>query len=234
MPERGTLEGNRLDSDLEAATALAREAVERVELRLQDIEAAREAERERREALATVGPIYDRWTAESFGLTGARERIAEEDTLEAADDEREAIRIAAEQDFFHWPLEFPEVFASGRPGFDVVLANPPWDKVKVERHDFFQRFIPSLKRIDSAEERERRIVDLMAHEPEVGERYELEIKRVEGLKPYFKSGAGDYRLHGGGDPDLFKAFAERFMRLCRTEGAVGCVLPRPLVVGAGS
>ncbi len=233
-PERGTLEGNRIDRDLEAATERAREAVERVELRLQDIEAARDAERERREALSAVTPIFDRWTAESFGLPGARTRITDEFTLEAADDERQAERIAAEQRFFHWPLEFPEVFAEGRDGFDVVLANPPWDKLKVERLDFFQRFIPSLTRIESAEERERRIAELEAAEPEVAERYQLEIKRVEGLKPYFSSGAGNYRLHGGGDPDLFKAFAERFMYLCRTAGAVGCVLPRPLVVGAGS
>src|SRR5207244_4276424 len=27
--------------------------------------------------------------------------------------------------FFHWPLEFPEVFAEG--GFDCVLGNPPWE-----------------------------------------------------------------------------------------------------------
>lgn len=234
IPERGTLEGNRVDRDLEEATERAREAVDRVELRLQDIEAAREAERERREALKSVTPIYDRWTAESFGLAGARERITEEHTLEAADDERQSELIAAEQHFFHWPLEYPEVFVAGRRGFDVVLANPPWEKLKVERHDFFQRFIPSLKRIESAEEREQRIAALIEAEPEVNERYEEEIKRVEGLKPYFSAAAGNYRLHGGGDPDLFKAFAERFMELCRIAGAVGCVLPRPLVVGAGS
>jgi hypothetical protein len=27
---------------------------------------------------------------------------------------------------FHWPLEFPEVFASSAPGFDATLGNPPW------------------------------------------------------------------------------------------------------------
>lgn len=27
---------------------------------------------------------------------------------------------------FHWPLEFPEVFASTTPGFDATLGNPPW------------------------------------------------------------------------------------------------------------
>ena len=37
--------------------------------------------------------------------------------------------LSAEHRFFHWPLEFPEVFddrAAGGPGFDVVLGNPPW------------------------------------------------------------------------------------------------------------
>lgn len=32
--------------------------------------------------------------------------------------------LAEQQQFFHWPLWFPEVFADG--GFDVVLGNPPW------------------------------------------------------------------------------------------------------------
>ncbi len=32
--------------------------------------------------------------------------------------------LAHERRFFHWPLEFPEVF--GRGGFDVVLGNPPF------------------------------------------------------------------------------------------------------------
>lgn len=234
IPEQGTLEGNRLDRQLERATERARAAVESVELRLQDVEAARDADRERLQALVEVVPLYDRWTAESFGQPGARARITEEHTLEAADDERRAEVIAAEQSFFHWPLEFPEVFAGSRPGFDVVLANPPWDKLKVERLDFFQRFIPSLKRIESAAGREGKIAELIEREPQVGDRYEAEIRRVEGLKPYFAARSGNYRLHGGGDPDLFKAFAERFGQVCRRDGGVGAVLPRPLVVGAGS
>ena len=49
-----------------------------------------------------------------------------------------------------------------------------------------------------------------------------------------RAAAGNYRLHGGGDPDLFKAFAERFLDLVRIGGAVGCVLPRQLLVARGS
>ena len=37
--------------------------------------------------------------------------------------------------FFHWPLEFPEVFEAG--GFDVVLGNPPWEQIQPEEVKFF-------------------------------------------------------------------------------------------------
>jgi hypothetical protein len=230
-PERATLEGDWISEQLAAAVEQARLAVERVELRLEDVDAAREAELERRQAISVLERVYDRWTAESFGIPGARQRIAQLDTLEAEADARDAERIAAEQAFFHWPLELPEVFQRDRPGFDIVLANPPWEKLKVERLDFYQRYIPSLKRVESAAEREQLIAALP---PDVHERYDAERLRVSGLKPYFAAAGGNYSLHGGGDPDLFKAFAERFMQLCRSRGAVGCVLPRPLVSGAGS
>jgi len=36
---------------------------------------------------------------------------------------------------FHWPLEFPDVVASG--GFDVVIGNPPWERVKLQEQEFF-------------------------------------------------------------------------------------------------
>ena len=45
--------------------------------------------------------------------------------------------IASEHRFFHWPLEFPEVFTEG--GFDVVLSNPPYGGIKETR---FHRYSP--------------------------------------------------------------------------------------------
>ena len=230
-PDEATLEGDWISEQLAAAVEQATLAVERVELRLEDVGSSHEAELQRREATSELTRVYNRWTAESFGIPGARGRIAQLDTLEVEADTREATLIAKEEAFFHWPLELPEVFQRDRPGFDIVLANPPWDKLKVEKHDFFQRFIPSLKRVESAAERDRLIQALPV---DVHDRYESEIRRIAGLKPYFAVSGGNYLLHGGGDPDLFKAFAERFMRLCRSRGAVGCVLPRPLVSGAGS
>src|SRR5262249_46675851 len=46
------------------------------------------------------------------------------------------IRKAAEAHlFFHWPLAFPDVFLRG--GFDVVLGNPPWERIKLQEKEFF-------------------------------------------------------------------------------------------------
>jgi len=44
--------------------------------------------------------------------------------------------VAVARRLFHWELEFPEVFFDaqggrlGRPGFDAVLGNPPWEVVR--------------------------------------------------------------------------------------------------------
>ncbi len=44
--------------------------------------------------------------------------------------------LSDRQRCFHWPIEFPEVFADGG-GFDVVLSNPPWERVKLQEQEFF-------------------------------------------------------------------------------------------------
>ena len=45
----------------------------------------------------------------------------------------------------HFPVAFPEVFLRARPGFDVILGNPPWEKVRVEEHAFWARHFPGLR-----------------------------------------------------------------------------------------
>jgi hypothetical protein len=62
-----------------------------------------------------------------------------------------------EKRFFHWELEFPEVFFRdgsrlATPGFDVVVGNPPWVEIKQLPHDLtetiFRRFVSANNRIN--------------------------------------------------------------------------------------
>ena len=53
-----------------------------------------------------------------------------------------AHRISSDMRFFHWELEFPDVFRDEGSGFDAVLGNPPWDVAKPSSHEFFSNIDP--------------------------------------------------------------------------------------------
>ena len=53
-----------------------------------------------------------------------------------------AARVAGELRFFHWELEFPDVFRAPGSGFDAILGNPPWDIAKPSSMEFFSGIDP--------------------------------------------------------------------------------------------
>jgi len=70
---------------------------------------------------------------------------------------RQAREIASEKRFFHWELEFPDVFFDrfGRPlenpGFDAVIGNPPWvavDNLASEDKSFYSRTYGTAQKFD--------------------------------------------------------------------------------------
>ena len=62
------------------------------------------------------------------------------------------------QQFFHWKLEFPDVFEQG--GFDVVLGNPPWDTLSPDVKEFFAPYDPQIRFEDSSGQT-RRVNELL-------------------------------------------------------------------------
>jgi hypothetical protein len=50
--------------------------------------------------------------------------------------------LAAEARAFQWPLEFADIMAAG--GFDVVLGNPPWERIKLQEQEFFAAREPEI------------------------------------------------------------------------------------------
>jgi hypothetical protein len=60
----------------------------------------------------------------------------------SADTRTVAARIVGQKTFFHWELEFPDVYRTEVSGFDAMLGNPPWDIAKPNSKEFFSNIDP--------------------------------------------------------------------------------------------
>jgi hypothetical protein len=198
--------------------------------------------------------------------------------------------IGEENRAFSWELAFPDVFfePDGTPkenaGFDALLGNPPWDKVKPQELEFYADYDPLIGDYQgqSRKDRIRELQRLFAGLKQRWDEYESAIKAYSA----FLTKSGVYRhqfatlcnscnallpevhckqcdaptpmdekcafcgatLFGrskpmpcpqcgadlkaknalrktGGDPDLYRFFAERAWQLVKNGGFVGFLLP---------
>lgn len=53
-----------------------------------------------------------------------------------------ATQVARQQRFFHWELEFPDVFTAKQDGFDGLIGNPPWETMQPNSKEFFSNYDP--------------------------------------------------------------------------------------------
>ena len=105
----------------------------------------------------------DLWCACWFWPAEELERAPLPSTLVDPPEETRAVaeRVAAEMRFFHWELEFPDVFREVGSGFDAMLGNPPWDIAKPVSKEFFSDIDP-LYRSYGKQEALRRQTDYFA------------------------------------------------------------------------
>ena len=123
----------------------------------------------------------------------------------------------------HFPIAFPEVFLRKRPGFDVIIGNPPWEQINVERHAFWARHFPGLRGF-SQREREVGYQKVKRKHPALVRQYNLELENIGRLKNVLKKAS--LARSGSGDSDLYKFFCWRFWELAvKEDGFVGVVLP---------
>jgi hypothetical protein len=123
---------------------------------------------------------------------------------------------------FHWPLEFPDVMAIG--GFDVVLGNPPWERIKLQEQEFFAARDPEIATAANKGTRERLIKALRDAEPGTHKRalfeeFEAEKRLSEATSAFVRVDGGRFPFTGTGDVNTYALFAELFSRLAGTNCA---------------
>jgi hypothetical protein len=147
----------------------------------------------------------------------------------------------------HWPLAFPQVFATG--GFDCVLGNPPWERIKLQEEEFFATRHPAVAAAKNKAERSQRIqwlsegmlsqhlyptdgTHLAATESVAEQRLYTEFiiaRRVAEAASVFMHvdgvDGGRYPLTGVGDVNTYALFAETILQITAPDGRAGFIVP---------
>ena len=131
-------------------------------------------------------------------------------------------RVGEDYGLFHWELAFPDVFARG--GFDVVLGNPPWERVKLQEQEFFARREPSIAAARNAAERKKLIAALPATNPDLWRDWSWATRVAQG-QSHFARQSGRYPLCGKGDVNTYALFAEHNSSLLGPRGRAGFIVP---------
>ncbi|GAA3491755.1 Eco57I restriction-modification methylase domain-containing protein [Streptomyces cremeus] len=185
-----------------------------------------------------------------LGLQAAEGAKAQEETL------REIARLREEYRFFHWHLEFPDVFAvpddlkaknanldtvtGWGGGFSCVLGNPPWDRLEFEDKKHFSAIDQTIVDITGEAAREKKITAWELDNPEGSKKYRAARRRVKstfmftGSSNSFPLCAEGLTLGGVTKLQVDQLFTERFVAVAAPNGRCGTIVPTQIATGAGA
>jgi hypothetical protein len=172
---------------------------------------------------STVRPgVYARMVNECAGQTGKHAF-----PMDLRDAEDRVANLRHRHNFFHWPLEFPDVFGNGTGGgFSATVGNPPWDVVEPQSLEFYSEFDVTFRSLDRMAAT-KRIKELHAQIPNLDEKWAGYTALYSEASAWFKEPAA-YQALTKGKIDLYKAFVERFIGLLNENGKIGILCPSSL------
>jgi hypothetical protein len=184
-----------------------------------------------------------------------------------------ANQLAEEKRFFHWSVEFPDVFNPPQPplanggrdispitkgglrgvedvspltkgglrgvedispitkgglrgvnGFDCVLGNPPWERIKLQEKEFFAAKDADIANAQNKAAREKLIKLLSQTNPKLLQEFE-DAKHDADAQSKFIRESGRFPLTAVGDINTYAVFAETTRKLISVNGRVGIIVP---------
>ena len=169
---------------------------------------------------------------------------------QAANDLMAKARLLAKSEtFFHWWTSFPTVFGAGsKGGFNAIIGNPPWDRIKLQEVEWFSERNPAIAAQSRAADRKKMIAGLQSVQMtqtgtntppaiDLWAQYQLACERAEANARVVgngKLGSGDYPLLGGGDVNLYSLFVERAQALCAKDGLIALLTPSGIAADKGA
>ncbi|MBA2946499.1 Eco57I restriction-modification methylase domain-containing protein [Streptomyces himalayensis] len=151
--------------------------------------------------------------------------------------DRKITELAQQYKFFHWHLEFPDVFhvpaasnagveesVGWAGGFSCVLGNPPWDQVQVDAREFFASRRPAIAQAANMTVRNRLIKKLEQDDPELFAEFAAESRANDGFK-HFAHASGRFPLTAFGRLNTYSLFAEHARMIAEQIGRTGQIVP---------
>jgi hypothetical protein len=149
--------------------------------------------------------------------------------------------VSAQYRWFHWHIEFPHIFSTSGAGadpvtgwtggFDCVVGNPPWERVKLQEQEWFAARMPVIAEAPNAAARKKLVTALADEHPEIYREFLVDRRKAEGESHFIRNG-GRYPLTGRGDINTYAVFAESDRSLLGLSGQLGVILPAGIVTDA--
>ncbi len=123
-----------------------------------------------------------------------------------------------------WEEEFADIFEREEGGFDCVIGNPPWERLKLQEREFFDASSPDIASAVSAATRKQLIQKLKQDNPALYDRYESAKKQAETILNHVRKNS-QFPLTGKGDINTYALFAELGSSIVSPKGRVGLLVP---------
>lgn len=223
--------GGLFDDPIRAALDAVEDPLSRLatisDATIADIELSRQAADAARAAVAPVEDLFDLIVADRLGVVDLPV-----EALQAGGTPASVLGVAREAaagvGALHFPTLFPEVFLRDEPGFDVVIGNPPWDKIETDIQVHLVAHLPRFRGLPQSE-RERITADLRTERPDIFASIERAREVTDATRAIILK--GPYPGVGTDHPDYAKAFAWRVINAVSATGSVGQILPRIMMSG---
>ena len=142
---------------------------------------------------------------------------------------KKARQILDDERFFNWQVAFPGVWSEWESdglhgGFDAVIGNPPWDRMKLQQVEWFSARRREIALAQRAADRKRMIADLEKSGDPLARDFAVANERALAAVRVARR-CGDYPLLSGGDVNLYSLFVERAMTIVKPDGMVGLLTP---------
>ena len=193
--------------------------------------------RERRATEAPVSETLSQRPQDAFGML-ARKTLSAQDATEdelaplspALVELVSAAEAAADgEGFLHWETAFPSVWQHWHDeaplgGFDAVIGNPPWDKIKLQEVEWFSSRAPVVALAPTGAVRKGHIQQLLEQGGPLADEFNSAKERADRMNGIVRS-FNHYPLLAHGDINLYSLFVERAMGLVKPDGIVGLLTP---------